>query len=96
MKINEQNFPLIVKLLQNVTSSISIIDGLCKTQKSCRDCTMLDKDSQHPNEICIGNKLVSIRNQLATNPEYQEYLKQHNKPIKENHHENQLHQREST
>lgn len=88
MKINEQNFPHIVKVLQNVTGAIGIIDGLCKTQKSCRDCTMLDKDSQHPNGICIGNKLVSIRNQLATNPEYQEYLKQHNNPIKEKNNEN--------
>ena len=37
---------------------------------------------------CMQDELVTIRNRLATNPEYQEYLKQHNKPIKEKPHEN--------
>lgn len=88
MKINEQNFPHIVKVLQNVTGAIAEIDEICKIDNCCETCIFKVQEKGDWYYRCMQDELVTIRNRLATNPEYQEYLKQHNKPIKEKNNEN--------
>lgn len=88
MKIDETTFPHIVKVLQNVTGAIAEIDEICKIDKCCETCIFKVQEKGDWYYRCMQDELVTIRNRLATNPEYQEYLNQHNKPTKEKKHEN--------
>lgn len=88
MKINEQNFPHIVKVLQNVTGVIAEIDEICKIDNCCETCIFKVQEKGDWYYRCMQDELVTIRNRLATNPEYQEYLNQHNNHIKEKNNEN--------
>ena len=76
MRINEKNFPLIANMLSKLSHVMADIDDICVLQGSCEDCIM----NERPDGIayCIKHKLVAIRNQIATDKDYQEYLRQYN------------------
>ena len=76
MRINEKNFPLVANILSKLSHVMADIDEICVQQGSCENCIM----NERPDGIayCIKHKLVAIRNQIATDKDYQEYLRQYN------------------
>ena len=79
MKINEQTFPHIVKMLQDVTGAIAEIDEVCKIEQRCETCIFKVQEKGDWYYRCMQDEMVTIRNRLAMDEDYKRYLEEHNR-----------------